>query len=234
MQTFVEFMKLDADVKQMKNQIDAKTLIPFNSRYGGDYGFASYVNNSEADATGLEFVLSRENNDRLSGSISYTYMVTQGYSDYVNQNINVAQWGFAIAPEAYPLSWDQTHTIKTDLDFKIPGDIQTNLVAMYNSPRPYTYYPTKDGYTPVDTSILFLPNNRRMSYYLAINLKLSRMFRLSETSPVSVTLYADIRNLLNRKNVKWMDSEGRIGGELGDPSAFYDPRRVRVGIRVDL
>ncbi len=221
-------------VKQMKNQIDAKTLVPFDSKYGGDYGFASYVNNSEADASGLELVLSRERDERLTGSVSYAYMVTQGYSEYVDQNINIAQWGFRLAPEAYPLSWDQTHTFKADLDFKIPGGIQTNLLLLYNSPRPYTYYPTRDGYTPVDTSKDFLPNNRRMSYYLGINVKLSKSFSLSEINPVSLTIYADIRNLLNRKNVKWMDSEGRVGGELGDPGAYYDPRRVRVGIKIDL
>jgi hypothetical protein len=221
-------------VKQMKNQIDAKTLIPFDSKYAGDYGFASYVNNSQADANGVELVLSRERDERLRGSLSYTYMVTQGYSEYVNQNINIAQWGFALAPEPYPLSWDQTHTIKADLDFKVPGGIQTNLLVLYNTPRPYTFYPTRDGYTPIDTSKVFLPNNRRMHDYFAINVKLSKSFTLSQTYPVSITIYADIRNLLNKKNVRWIDSEGRIGGELGDPGAYYDPRRVRVGLRVDL
>ncbi len=221
-------------VKQMKNQIDAKTLIPFDSKYAGDYGFASYVNNSQADASGIELVLSRERNERLTGSISYTYMTTQGYSEYVDQNINVAQWGFALAPEPYPLSWDQTHTIKADVDFKIPGGIQSNLLVVYNTPRPFTFYPTRDGFTPIDTSKVFLPNNRRMFDYFAINVKLSKTFKWSETSPVLMTLYADIRNLLNRKNIKWMDSEGRIGGELSDPGAYYDFRRVRVGLRMDL
>ncbi len=221
-------------VKQMKNQIDAKTLIPFDSKYAGDYGFASYVNNSQADANGIELVLSKDRGDRITGSLSYTYMVTEGYSEYVDQNINIAQWGFALPPEPYPLSWDQTHTIKADLDFRIPGGIQTNLLVMYNSPRPYTYYPTRDGYTPIDTSKVFLPNNRRMFSYFGVNVKISRTFTLGETSPVSLTVYADIRNLLNRMNVRWMDSEGRIGGELGDPGAYYDPRRVRVGLRVDL
>ena len=49
-----------------------------------------------------------------------------------------------------------------------------------------------------------------------------------------LTLYADVRNLFNRQNVKWMDSQGKIGGELGDPGAYYNPRRARVEIRVDL
>ena len=72
-----------------------------------------------------------------------------------------------------------------------------------------------------------------MSDYFSVDWKISKSFSLKETSAV-ITVYADIRNLFNKMNVKWMDSEGRIGGELGDPGAYYDPRRVRVGIRVDL
>ena len=220
--------------KEMKDQIDAKTLIPFDSKSGGDYGFASYVNNAEAKAYGVELVLSRERNERLSGSISYTYMVTEGVSEYVDQSVNIAQWGFELSPEPYPLSWDQRHTIKADLDFKVVGDIQSNVVVLYNSPRPFTYYPTRDGFTAIDTSKLFLPNNRRMEDFLSINLKISKTFRLSEINGTSLMLYVDIRNLLNKRNVRWMDSSGRIGGELSDPGAYYDPRRVKIGIRVEL
>ena len=82
--------------KQFRNQIDAKTLIPFDSKSAGDYGFASYVNNAQASAYGLEFVLTRQNDPRLSGSISYSYMVTEGLTDYANQGIQYAQWGFPI------------------------------------------------------------------------------------------------------------------------------------------
>jgi outer membrane receptor for ferrienterochelin and colicin len=219
--------------KNMKNQVDVKTLVPFDSKAAGDYGFASYVNNAEGDAYGLELVVSRERNERLSGSISYTYMVTEATSEYADQNLNIAQWGFKLAPESYPLSWDQRHTIKADIDFKTPGDIQSNIIVLYNSPRPYTYYPTRDGFTPLDTSKAFIPNNARMGDFFNIDWKVSRSFPLKGMNAV-LTLYADIRNLLNKKNVKWMDSQGRIGGELGDPGAYSTPRRVRVGIRVDL
>jgi len=219
--------------KDMKNQVDIKTLVPFDSKAAGDYGFASYVNNAGGDAYGLEVVVSRERNERLSGSISYTYMVTEATSEYVDQNLNIAQWGFKLAPASYPLSWDQRHTVKADIDFKIFGDIQSNIVAMYNSPRPYTYYPTRDGFTPLDTSKAFVPNNARMSDFLNVDWKVSKSFSVRGIKAL-LTLYADIRNLFNKQNVKWMDSQGKIGGELGDPGAYYNPRRVRVGIRVDL
>lgn len=220
--------------KKFQNQIDSKTLVPFDSKFAGDYGFASYVNNAEANATGVEFVLSRERDDRLSGSISYTFMTTEGISEYVDQRINLAQWGFPLAVKPYPLSWDQRHSIKIDGEFKLAGGIQANLVVLYNSARPYTYFPTRDGYQPVDSAKAFLPNNRRMEDVLLSNVKLSRRFEIGETNPYVIMLFVDARNVLNKRNVRWMDSSGRIGGELGDPSAYYDPRRVRAGIRVEL
>lgn len=220
--------------KQMSNEIDSKTLVPFDSKFAGDYGFAEYVNTASASAWGVECVLSREGNERLSGSVSYTYMVTSAESEYADQSINIAEWGFPVAPVSYPLSWDQTHTLKFDIDSRLPGGIRSNLTALYYTPRPYTYYPTRDGYTPEDTSKLFVPNNARMSQYFSINWKLSWTIRLSDLGGTAATIYADIRNLLNARNVKWVDSNGRIGGELNDPGAYYDPRRVKVGLRIDL
>ena len=218
--------------KSTRNQLDAKTLIPFDSKAAGDYGFATYVNHAEASATGLEFMLSRERDERLSGSISYTYMVTEGLSEYVNQNINYAQWGFPLAVKAYPLSWDQRHTLKVDAEFRLLGGVQADLVVLYNSPRPYSYYPTRDGFNPVDTTKVFIPNNARMREVLFVNAKLTKQFEFGDVQRYVVTLYADARNTLNTKNVRWIDSSGRVGGELGDPGAYFDPRRVRVGARL--
>lgn len=219
--------------KDFENQIDTKTLIPFDSKAAGDFGFASYVNNASANASGFEFVVSRERDERLSGSISYSYMVTEGVSGYADQTLNYAQWGFPLAPKPFPLSWDQKHTFKLDADALLWWGIQTNVIVLYNSPRPYSLYPTRDGFTPIDPSYTFIPNNARMSDVLLVNLKVSKRFDPELLAHSRLTVYADVRNLLNKKNVRWMDSNGRIGGELGDPSAYYDPRRVRIGLRYE-
>ena len=220
--------------KSFLNQIDSKTLVPFDSKYAGDYGFGSYVNNAEATASGLELVLSRERNERLSGSISYSYMVTEGLSEYADQSINYSQWGFPLVATPFPLSWDQRHTVKVDVDFKGPFGIQGNVVAMYNSPRPYTYFPTRDGFTPLNPAQRFVPNNARMYDVALVNAKFSRQLALDVAGRYVLLAYVDVRNLLNRRNVRWMDSSGRIGGELGDPTAYYDLRRVRIGLKLEL
>ncbi len=220
--------------KVIKNQIDSKTLIPFDSKAAGDYGFAQYVNNAQADVNGLEFVISQERSERFTGSLSYTYMVTEGVSENVNQTINLSQWGFPVVARPYPLSWDQRHTIKGDITFTLGWDINLNAIVLYNSARPYTFYPTRDGFTPLDTTKAFIPNNRRMESNLFVSMKLTREFTFGERNDIRLLVYADARNMLNAKNIRWIDSNGRIGGELGDPAAYYDPRRISFGVRLDL
>lgn len=218
--------------KEFIDQIDSKTFLPSKARAAGDYGFAEYVNNAFANAEGIEFVLSRHRDERLSGSISYSLMKTEGVSDYVNQGINLYQWGFPVLNEPYPLSWDQLHTLKLVVDAKLPFDIVCNLIWSYNSGRPYTYFPTRDGYIAEDTTRAFIPNNARLPANSTINMKFSKTFSFGNL--MSLQIYGDIRNLLNAKNPKWADSNGRIGGQLNDPSAYYDPRRFSIGLRYEM
>lgn len=218
--------------KEFIDQIDSKTFLPSKARVAGDYGFAEYVNNAFANAEGLEFVFTRQHDGKFSGSVSYSLMRTEGVSDYVNQGINLQQWGFEVLNQPYPLSWDQTHTVKVLLDVQFPYDIGCNVVWTYSTGKPYTYFPTRDGFTAVDTTKPFIPNNARLPGNNTVSLKFSRRIKLGEFSAISV--YGDMRNLLNTSNVKWADANGRIGGQLGDPSAYYEPRRFSIGMKYEL
>jgi outer membrane receptor for ferrienterochelin and colicin len=218
--------------KEFIDQIDSKTFLPSKARAAGDYGFAEYINNAFANAEGLEFVLSRHRDELVSGSLSYSLMRTEGVSDYVNQGLNLAQWGFPVLNEPYPLSWDQLHTLKLTIDANLPFNIICNAVWSYNTGRPYTYFPTRDGYTAEDTARVFIPNNARLPSASTLNLKFSKTLSLSKD--ISLQIYGDIRNLFNAKNPKWADANGRIGGQLDDPSAYYDPRRFSIGLRYEM
>ena len=220
--------------KSIKNQIDSNTLIPFDSKSAGDYGFAQFVNNAQAEASGIEFVIAKERGEHFTGSVSYAFMTTEGVSENVNQTVNLAQWGFPVIARPFPLSWDQRHTLKGEFSLTMIWDVRVNGVVLFNTARPYTYYPTRDGYAPLDSTKAFIPNNRRMENNLFINVKAMKEFTFDEFANARLLLYFDARNVLNLKNVRWIDSNGRIGGELGDPSAYYDPRRVRFGVRIEL
>ncbi len=218
--------------KSTTNQVDSKTFIPMDSKAAGDFGFAEYVNNPHADAQGLELVLTRTRGAWITGEISYTYMKTEGLSDRASQGLDLAQWGFQPYISLFPMSWDQRHTVKVNALVQLPFNIQANVIFNYYSARPYTYYPSRDGFTPLYPTAVFIPNNRRMEDYINTDVKISKEIELGFSRYSRLLVYADIRNLFDALNVRWMDASGRIGGELGDPSAYFIPRRSRIGVRL--
>ncbi len=218
--------------KEFIDQIDSKTFLPSKARVAGDYGFAEYINNAFANAEGIELVLSRTRGDLLTGSLSYSLMRTEGVSEYVDQGINFQQWGFPVVNQPYPLSWDQLHSLKLNLDLKLPYDLAVNLVWSFATGKPYTYFPSKDGFTPEDSTRAFLPNNARLPSSGSMNLKFSKHIPLGWGD--GLTVYGDISNIFNAKNARWADANGRLGGQLSDPSAFYESRRFSLGVKYEI
>jgi outer membrane receptor protein involved in Fe transport len=74
-------------------------------------------------------------------------------------------------------------------------------------------------------------NNQRMPAYAGIDILVEQHFTPAFWPACDASLYLDVRNLLNTHNVAWMDANGAVGGELGDPSGYYVGRRTRLGIR---
>jgi outer membrane receptor protein involved in Fe transport len=214
--------------KETRDQIDAKTFVPTNSRIAGDYGFSEFVNNPEASAKGYEFLLSRPRG-KVRGNVSYALMRTEGLSESEDQGINLAQWGFPVANTPFPLSWDQRHTVKADVTMDLPGGAKADFVWQSHSGRPYTYFPSADGFTADDPDRPFIPNNRRLPSYSLLNLKISSPVPM--WWGVDMTAYMDVRNATDALNVRWVDSSGKVGGELEDPSAYYPLRRLLLGLR---
>ncbi|MBI3193083.1 MAG: TonB-dependent receptor [Ignavibacteriae bacterium] len=218
--------------KEFIDQIDSKTFLASKARSAGDYGFAEYVNNAFANAEGIEVVFMRHRSEDISGSIGYTLMRTEGVSDYVDQGINMQQWGFPVANTPYPLSWDQTHSLKIELDMKFPLNISGNIMWSYSTGKPYTYFPTRDGFTTLDSTRVFIPNNARLPSSSTLNMKFSK--RLPITQKTAFMFYGSINNVFNSLNARWADANGKIGGQLADPSAYYEPRRFAVGIKYEM
>jgi outer membrane receptor for ferrienterochelin and colicin len=218
--------------KEMRNQIDSKTFVPGDSKVAGSFGFAEYVNNPFATASGLELTLTRDRGAWINGELSYTYMVTEGSSGSAQDGFYIAQYGLPPAVRLFPLSWDQRHTIKLTSNVLLPWDMNILVLAQYHTGRPYTNYPTSTGFEAVDGG-KFVQNNARMPAFFTTDLKAEQRFTLRWWSRALFRVYLDVRNILNSQNVLWMDSNGRIGGELGDPTAYAPGRRTILGIQFD-
>ena len=218
--------------KETRNQIDAKTWIPGDVKYAGDYGFAEYVNSPFAQTQGMEFVLSKEKGDRFTGNISYSFMVAKGLAGTEQTGIEYAQWPFNPPAQVHYLSWDQRHTFKLDGQVFLPYDITASVVGEFHTGHPYTYYPSRGGFVAENGDAPFRPNNDRMASYFRADVKISKTIRFRKAGRAKI--YLDVRNLGDTLNEKWRDSSGRVGGELGDPSGFYTGRRTYLGIEAEL
>ena len=218
--------------KESTNLIDTKTFIPGDSKLAGSFGYAEYVNNPYGLTSGLEVLFMRERGSWLNGEVSYTYMTAEGVSGSSSDGFYIAQYGLPPGQRVYPLSWDQRHTFKAMLVFTPGGGLTVTSVAEWHSGRPYTFYPTSTGFESIDGG-LFLQNNANMPDYGNVDVRAEQVFRPSWWPNASLTLYVDCRNILNEANVRWMDSNGIIGGELRDPSGYFTGRRTSLGARVE-
>ncbi len=216
--------------KESTNLTDSKTFVPGDSKLAGSFGFAEFVNNPYASVSGVEVTLTRERGALVTGELSYTYMVAEGTSGSAYDGYYIAQYGLPPARRIAPLSWDQRHTVKLQTTVSIPRNFNVSLFLQYHSGRPYTAYPTSTGFEPVDGG-LFVLNNARMREYMNIDLRAEKHFPIPMANEALLTLFVDVRNLANSKNVAWMDSNSRIGGELGDPSGYFTGRRTSVGLQ---
>ena len=217
--------------KETTNLIDSKTFVSGDSKVAGTFGFAQFVNVPQASATGIELVITRDRGKWLTGELSYTYMVTEGNSGSEFDAFYLAQYGFKPFVRSFPLSWDQRHTIKAALMFASDDGFNIDAVVHWHTGRPFTYYPTSTGFTPLSSGD-FVQNNDRMPAFFNVDLKLQKHFAVDWWQNADLCLYLDIRNATNEFNTVWMDSNGREGGELRDPSGHTMGRRVKYGLQV--
>jgi hypothetical protein len=122
--------------------------------------------------------------------------------------------------------------MKAHITISRPKNFSFTMFVQWHSGRPYTAYPTSTGFEPVDGGSFAL-NNARMPYFLNVDLRAEKHVRLPIGESSLLTLYIDVRNLTNQKNVAWIDSNGRIGGELYDPSGYFIGRRTTVGLQIE-
>jgi hypothetical protein len=158
-------------------------------------------------------------------------MVAEGTSGSPFDGFYIAQYGLPPGVRQYPLSWDQRHTLKGIATVATPWDLFLTAVVQWHSGRPYTRYPTATGFEPVIAG-RFYQNNDRMPAFFNLDLKVEKNFPLEWWGGAVATLYLDVRNISNERNVRWIDSNGRIGGELDDPSGYFIGRRTSLGFQV--
>jgi hypothetical protein len=197
----------------------------------------------------------------LSGSLSYGYMIAMGvgsyalepYYSYITSSVDT------LAPmKEYHLDYDQRHTLTAVVDLRIPRDYHgrlfgvkvptswgINMVGYYGSGLPYTNT-DQSGVRLAERNDGRLPANYRVDMRFNKDIFIGRGDNF-------VTLFVEVDNLFNRKNVlnvysttgKPDDDSFAIQGGLSldadqlqaldrlydhDPLNYSPPRAMRFGL----
>jgi len=211
--------------------------------------YASYVNEDFATVNGFE-ISARWNNRNVALRADYTFSSAQGSSSSQQERYSGA---FDIVGTQslvfLPLDFDQRHTLngqvhlsfgKEEGPFGFLPDVFENanvdIVLRYGSGLPFTYNPERARYV-ADR------NNSRLPATLVVDLLVRKDFPVG---PVTLGIFADVRNLFNRKNVRAVYAATGSPVESGstlknttpdyeqDPTNFYAPRTIYLGVNIGI
>lgn len=165
-----------------------------------------YTNVDFGNVKGLELSFIKQVGSNWGCSLNYTYSIAKGRSSSPNEGAGT----FSAAKKMLILDFDQTHTMNANITLLAPADIlepladwRANFQIKYGSGLPYT----SDGSDVV--------NDARLPGKLKVDLRLNKQIPLPGI--VSMDIFIDVYNLVNRENVDWIGSAKNFS-ETGDYS----------------
>ena len=201
----------------------------------GAYDFTEVVNLDYANSRGIEISLRKRFNNNYSFSLNYTLSRAEGNADnwqtHFNEAYTASVTGLVPPSNTVTLSWDQPHTLNFDLTYT-QETWGVSVIGSFGSGLPYT--PTDPRGTYIGEI-----NSGRQPWTGKVDMRIHKTFPLGFTS---VTLFTDITNLLNKRNVlNVFDSSGKPDYSTNPntstenaqrPHWYGPPRHVQIGVDV--
>jgi len=205
--------------------------IQFISTYN-DALYARYTNIDFGNVSGFTLSLIERNLGMVRARIDYTYQIAMGNSSDPMETFNRDQAGYDSRPVVQPLNWDQRHTLNATFSLVDPSSYSLTGIFRFQSGVPYT---------PQNLTVLggqLEPNSGRKPSSLIADLLFEKYFSFVGAR---LSLFARIYNLFNTNfsNGFVFSSTGSVDYSLNptgdmialaDPSRFYPPRRIEIGL----
>jgi outer membrane receptor protein involved in Fe transport len=206
-QQLAEDLRLTATTyyKDISNLVSSE-LVAFPS---GTYTL--YHNGDYGSVKGLDFTLIRRGGSRVSGTANYSYMIAEGNSSDANEfyynYFTVGEDAPPMPVQKYPLSFDQRHKLSMNIDYRLgrgdhPRWFGLQLPSSWGVSALFTYG-SGMPYTRTDEQGLRLGglNEGRMPATYRVDLRFDKDFYLGKTESSKLRLFAEVRNLFDRRNV---------------------------------
>ncbi len=230
-----DFLKLSI-IGFYKDIADLVNHVRFQNRETGGI-FWIYGNSDYARVKGFEVTFTQRPWRNLSGLVSYAYQVARGRASSKTQTFNDDYNNRKPRTEDFPLDWDQRHTAKANINYRIPstkgpilGDWGFDAAYFYGSGRPYT------GTATVIPPNLPEINGERFPSVWHLNLRVDKGVNVFEN--YNLNAFVEIKNVTDRANIidaidlERYELTGDPMGQLGDPSVYSYPRRILLGMQL--
>ena len=208
----------------------------------------------------VELIVKRDVTRLVSGSFNYTYSIARGSASTPQEHAEQARPAGSADPAErgyFPLAFDQRHTLKAVVNVLAPETVQRrllgvplrgwgmSLVGYFGSGLPYT--PTN----ALREQTEFERNQARLPAFANLDLRLRKRFRAGR---FAYTLFSEVRNLFDRRNVVSVYANTGRPGDDGytlesytgrseefvrlrrllslDPQQYAPPREIRFGFEI--
>jgi outer membrane receptor protein involved in Fe transport len=200
------------------------------------YAYTQIVNLDYANTRGIELSLRKRLSDNYSFQVNYTYSRAEGNADYWQSHADEAYlasvYGIVAPKKTVTLGWDQPHTLNFSSTITYPS-WGVSFIGQFGSGLPYT--PADARGKPIGER-----NSDRQPWTGTLDMRIYKQFKIE---PVTVMVYSDVDNLLNRRNVyNVFSSTGRpdysanpnVSPEnIHRPNWFGPSRHAELGIEIN-
>ncbi|NUN10301.1 MAG: TonB-dependent receptor [Ignavibacteriaceae bacterium] len=201
----------------------------------GTYSAAEYARFTNVDfgsVYGVTLSLSQREFSNFSSSVDYTLQFAKGNSSDPRESASRAASGKDPRPRYIPFGWDQRHTLNATLVYFVANDFSISAIFRFGSGQPYT---PEIGYgfgADLET------NSGTKNSYTLLDLRGEKYF---DFGPVNFSVFLRAFNVLgthfvngfvfnNTGSPDYTLNPAIALATLGDPSRFYAPRRIELGI----
>ena len=222
---------LGADISFFYKDIRDLLGVEFVSTYAAAE-YARFTNVDFGSVYGFTLSLSQRNIGYLTTSIDYTLQFAEGNSSDPSESANRKANHQDSRPRNLPFAWDQRNTLNTTIIYYVPDNFSVSTIIRLGSGQPFTPEMGSGFNAALET------NSGRKTGFVLIDIRGEKFF---ETGGFKFSVFGRVFNLLNTNFVNgfvfantgspdYSLTPTVTAALLKDPSRFYEPRRIEIGL----
>ena len=245
---FTDILALEVTLwaKDQSNMVGTQRVPPWYHGVTNPYEYSVAINYDYAHSRGFDLAFQKRYSNFWSARFNYSYMLSEANREYEWEGYHDGSGGYIERQpkRVHTVSWNQPHRFTANFSVQIPEGVgpeifgvrpiqNTSASVIYRASAGRPYTPSNDEGTPLET------NSGQLPWSFQWDLRFYRDF---ESFGVRYSFFADIRNLLDRRNVISVYSRTGSPTDPGpDATSYTDnyddfhrysrPRSINMGLR---